>query len=115
VLSLAGIAGIIATIEAAYGARLQPEWPAAWLTWGRPGLAAAFGCAALGALLAIPAWQRVLANPLLVFLSLISYNLYLWHAAVAHALLDRHIPGWHGVDPHRDAAWLLRSVRQLEL
>ncbi|MBC5799940.1 MAG: hypothetical protein GIX03_01465 [Candidatus Eremiobacteraeota bacterium] len=34
-----------------------------------------------------------------------SYNLYLWHAAVAHALLERRIPGWHGADQHADAGW----------
>ena len=36
----------------------------------------------LGSLFALPAWRAVVANPLLVWLSTISYNLYLWHEAV---------------------------------
>lgn len=37
---------------------------------------------ALGSLFAASWWQRTIANPLLLFLSTISYNLYLWHEAV---------------------------------
>ena len=92
-----------------HGRRLRraagTEWPYHWLATGRPLLTLALPLATVGALFAWPAWQRVLANPALVFLSLISYNLYLWHAAVVRALFDAHVPAWHGIDPHGDAGW----------
>ena len=37
---------------------------------------------ALGSIFAIDAWRRFIANPVLVWLSGISYNLYLWHDAI---------------------------------
>ena len=37
---------------------------------------------ALGSLFATDAWRRIVANPWLVWLSGISYNLYLWHEAI---------------------------------
>ena len=36
----------------------------------------------LGSLLAAPMWRRAVANPLLMWLATISYNLYLWHGAI---------------------------------
>ncbi|MDQ6826693.1 MAG: hypothetical protein M3Z14_05785, partial [Candidatus Eremiobacteraeota bacterium] len=36
----------------------------------------------LGSLFAQKWWQRLLANPALLFLATISYNLYLWHEAI---------------------------------
>jgi peptidoglycan/LPS O-acetylase OafA/YrhL len=41
----------------------------------------------------------------LVFLSVISYNLYLWHQPVARFLRDHHVPKWSGADEHSDPAW----------
>jgi peptidoglycan/LPS O-acetylase OafA/YrhL len=38
---------------------------------------------ALGSLFALPAWRTLLANPIALGLAAISYNLYLWHQAVA--------------------------------
>jgi peptidoglycan/LPS O-acetylase OafA/YrhL len=40
---------------------------------------AAFG---LGSLFAFPLWRRLVANPPLAWLSVISYNLYLWHEPI---------------------------------
>lgn len=40
---------------------------------------------------ALPAWRRLLTNRLLVFLSTISYNLYIWHQVVGRLVRDR---GW---------------------
>ena len=60
-------------------------------SWNRLYLAPLFACLALGTALAAGHWQRVLANPVLLFLSAISYNLYLWHADIAAAIRDN---GW---------------------
>ncbi|MBV8151215.1 MAG: acyltransferase [Candidatus Eremiobacteraeota bacterium] len=63
--------------------------------------AAAILAAGLGSLLAFPAWHRLLANRVLVFLSVISYNLYLWHqvlvrwvaATIPHRPSNPHLDG----------------------
>ena len=47
---------------------------------------------ALGSLFAVPAWRRIVANPVLVWLSGISYNLYLWHEAILTQCLNTGFP-----------------------
>lgn len=106
-VSVAGFVLCAVVLDGAFAARLFPFWPYRWLAFGRPLLTLALPLATVGALLAWPAWQRLLANPVLVFLSLVSYNLYLWHAAVVHALFDAHVPAWRGSDPHGDPVWAL--------
>jgi peptidoglycan/LPS O-acetylase OafA/YrhL len=42
---------------------------------------------------------------MLLFFAAISYNLYLYHQAIARELLAWHIPPYRGSDPHGDAHW----------
>jgi peptidoglycan/LPS O-acetylase OafA/YrhL len=50
-------------------------------------------------------WRALIANRFLIFLSLVSYNLYLWHTMILLWLLHHHIP--HATTPvaHDDAHW----------
>jgi peptidoglycan/LPS O-acetylase OafA/YrhL len=50
-------------------------------------------------------WRAAIGNPAFVFLSLISYNLYLWHTLVGIWLYRHGIPHSALGNPHADAAW----------
>lgn len=83
--------------------RWQPEFANWWLIRNGTFYAVAIFIAALGSLLALPAWRRLVANPVLVFLSVISYNVYLWHQVVFRWVATwpfiPHAPGVTRGDP----------------
>jgi len=109
-VALAGSVASAWTLRSAFDARLLSGWPGMWEVWGRSALALSFFVLTLGSLFAVPAWQRGLGNPALLFLSAISYNLYLWHQVVARALRDAHVPPWAGANEHADSAWGLAAT-----
>lgn len=91
-----------------YEARIgAPVWPGAWQVDQRFFLGVAFLAIALCSAGAHGAWRAVLANPAFVFLSGISYNLYLWHQLIARELMARRIPMPATEDPHADPSWQL--------
>jgi peptidoglycan/LPS O-acetylase OafA/YrhL len=102
VIGLALCWWLIGTI---YAERTLPVWPMGWWPVGRPAMNVAFAVLTLGTLFAVPFWQRIVANPVLVALSFVSYNLYIWHQMIAQGLVNAKIPGWTTPDQHGDPAW----------
>jgi len=106
--TLVGIGGLAACwwlIGTLYAERTMPHWPMDWWPPGRPALNVAFVLLTLGTLFALPVWQRIVANPILVSLSFVSYNLYIWHQMISQGLEAAKIPGWTTRDQHADPAW----------
>ncbi|MBV8263171.1 MAG: acyltransferase [Candidatus Eremiobacteraeota bacterium] len=68
----------LAAVAAATGDPGQYQWVNAH----RPLFAALFLICGVGSTIALPGWQRLVAQPALVYLAAISYNLYLWHLEV---------------------------------
>ncbi|MGA3039031.1 MAG: acyltransferase [Vulcanimicrobiaceae bacterium] len=62
--------------------RWQNDFSDFWLIRNGTYYAAAIGLFALGSLFAPRFWHRIIANPVFVFLAVISYNMYLWHQIV---------------------------------
>ena len=104
-LMIAGFVAFVLVMNSCYERRGDAEWPQLWSVQWRS--AAALGClaGALGSLFAVRGFQRALANPVLLFLAAISYNLYLWHQPVGRVLLNRHLQPFTGTDPHEDHVW----------
>ena len=85
--------------------RWQDAFENWWLIRNGTFYAVAIGLAALGSLLAFPAWRKALANPIFRFLAVISYNLYLWHQIVFRWVATwPFIPHAHGAT-RGDPVW----------
>jgi peptidoglycan/LPS O-acetylase OafA/YrhL len=106
-LSIAGVAALVALLESLYAARMQDQWSAVWEVRNRTLLGFAFIVIALGFLTSARAWQTILDNPPLRFLATISYNLYLYHQLIARQMLTWHFAP-HGQTPDDDPVWQAR-------
>jgi peptidoglycan/LPS O-acetylase OafA/YrhL len=105
VLALGGIALAWFELQQLWQMRVLADWPTAWEVHHRSVIAAAFCLIAVGSLLGLAVWRRVLSSRLLLFFGAISYNLYLYHQAVARLLLQWHIPPYRGTNEHADPRW----------
>lgn len=61
---------------------------------------------ALSSMFASPIWRRLLANPILLFFAVISYNLYLYHVILAASMMYRlKLPHYTTIEPRSDPIW----------
>ncbi|MGZ3541907.1 MAG: acyltransferase family protein [Vulcanimicrobiaceae bacterium] len=104
-VALAGFAFLVALLENLWAFRVVDQWSTVWQIVNRTWIALAFLIITVASLLAAPAWQRLLANPVLFFFAAISYNLYLYHQALARELLWHHIPSYATANEHGDEHW----------
>ncbi len=106
-VAVAGFAALTLLLENLWSMRTADQWSTAWAIHNRTLVAGAFVLMGLGSLLALPYWQRVIANPALLFFAAISYNLYLYHQVFARELLAWHVPPSASADPKLDPHWQL--------
>jgi peptidoglycan/LPS O-acetylase OafA/YrhL len=77
--ALLGVFLTVVMLGALWASRMHPDWRENWSILGRFGLSLTFIAIALGSTFGASWWRKALGNPVLVFFSIISYNVYLWH------------------------------------
>ena len=104
-VALAALALVWFLLVSANNVTYVPNGRESWSLYGRTMLAFAFAVIVVCSCLSQTWWRKVLSNPPLVFISVLSYNLYLWHALVELWLIHHHLPPSAMADPHGDEAW----------
>lgn len=61
--------------------------------------AAVFACFVLSVMFSAKGLQRLFTNRVMKFISVISYNLYIWHQVIAVKCKEYRIPYWEGEEP----------------
>ncbi len=104
-LALLAGAGLYLMQHSLYDARVPALGFEIWKADNRTYLGLAFLAFTVASCLSSAWWRALLANKILVFFSIISYNLYLWHAVIARVLFQHSIPAPATADPHNDPYW----------
>jgi len=103
VVAAVGLFALYLSIDTVYNHRSDEHWGERWYLYGVPSIAFSMTILTLGSLFAYRWWQAALANPVLLLLSYLSYNLYLWHQILAFWLtkldLTAFRPSTGGFDP----------------
>ncbi len=98
-------AALVALLCSANGVTYVDGGRERWLLPGRTLFAAASAGLAFCSCFAWRAWRALVANPVFVFLSLVSYNLYLWHTLILIWMWKHDVPHAATRDPHADDHW----------
>jgi peptidoglycan/LPS O-acetylase OafA/YrhL len=105
IAAIGGFVWLALLMHGEWSIRTSDQWSTVWQIYNRSFVACAFMLMGLGSLLAVRAWQILLANRVLLFFAAISYNLYLYHQPLARLLLKWHVPPYAGTDQHYDPHW----------
>jgi peptidoglycan/LPS O-acetylase OafA/YrhL len=79
--------------------------PQRWDLEGRTLVALAAGGIIACSCLADRFWRRLVANPITLFLGIVSYNVYLWHTLLMIWMWKHDFPHAATANPHDDPAW----------
>ena len=106
-VALAATAGGLGLLGSADAVAYVPAGKERWLLAHRTLFAADGAILGLASCLAAGWWRRIVANPALLFLGVVSYNLYLWHTLVLVWMWKHGVPPAATADPHDDPHWKL--------
>jgi peptidoglycan/LPS O-acetylase OafA/YrhL len=105
VLALAALGAGFALILSADDQTYIPGGRERWIASHRTLLGVGIAIFGVASSLGAAWWRRIIANRVLVFLSLISYNLYLWHTLVLIWMWKHGVPHAATPNPHDDPHW----------
>ncbi len=81
-----------------------------WILANRTLIALVASALVFASCLAASWWRSAVTNPVFVYLSLVSYNLYLWHTLVMIWLWKHHAIASTTPDPHADDRWKVAFI-----
>lgn len=108
VMTVAAFALVVAlyfALQSCNAVQYVPRGRETWDLYGRTLFAGLTGGFIFCACFAVRPFRAAIANPVLVFLSLVSYNLYLWHTLLMIYMWKHDIPRSASRDPHSDGHW----------
>ena len=105
VVAIVAALGAFALLESANAIQYDIGGREKWILLNRTLFALATSVLIFASCFALRFWRTLVANPVAIFFSLISYNVYLWHTLVMIWLWKHDaIPSGNG-DPHGDPHW----------
>jgi len=105
VLSVVSLFLTYAVLQDLYHFAFEQDGIIRWQTNHRQVLAACFMLVGCSLSLASSGFRKFFANPVAIWFSTISYNLYIWHGLVIYEMLRYQFIGFATQDAHDDRIW----------